>query len=136
MLQWLALRPSPHLFPQRLQFLRGEGTVKLQIELDPLLPESIRQQMLDAQARLFHPFFAKIGCRGLQELKNGHGETVVSVSASVSGDGSVDRVFSVIEVRNVGRQRAVPFQLRQHVYLNRSTDTGTDHWHCLRVLLL
>jgi hypothetical protein len=79
MLQRLALRPSPYLFPQGLQLSLGQGTIKFKIELDPLLPEGVRQKMLDIQSRLFHPFFAKIGCRYLQEFKNGHGRLPVQL---------------------------------------------------------
>ena len=79
MLQWFTFRPSPYLFTQGLQLLLREGSIKLKIEFNSLLPESVGEKMLDAQPRLFHPFFSKIGCRGLQELENGH-RRVVSVS--------------------------------------------------------
>src|ERR1700730_8863255 len=89
MLQRLTLRPSPDLFPQRLQFQGGQRTVKFQIELNPLLPKTIRQQVFDTQARLFHAFFAKIGSRGLQELKNGHWKKESGEVVSASGQWSV-----------------------------------------------
>lgn len=70
-LKRLATRAPAHQLAKRLQVLIGKRAVKLEIELHPLEPEHMSEQMLDIQARTLHPALLEEGGRRLDDFEHG-----------------------------------------------------------------
>ena len=70
MLQRLTLAASPNEFTQRRQFRFAERPIEIQIKLDPLPSQRVREQMLGIQARTLDAALLKIRACGLKNLQD------------------------------------------------------------------
>jgi len=71
-LERLAFAATLYQFAQRPQFCFSQLPLEIQIKLDPLPPQDVRQQMFRIQSRVLNLVFLKIFGARLQHLEHRH----------------------------------------------------------------
>ena len=72
MLQRFSLPATPHEVAQRQEFGFVQITLKIEIQLEPLSPKDMREQMLGVQPGILDASLAKITGARSQDLEEGH----------------------------------------------------------------
>ncbi len=85
MLQRFARRPALHQPAEWLQHTIFERAVEFHVQIHPLFPEHVREQVLDVQPRTFDAAFLQIGRRRLDDFEHGfHGTAACSRGGGVA----------------------------------------------------
>ena len=77
-LQRFVIGPAPDQLPHRLEIRLTELPPEIEVQLQPRLPQHMRQQQFGLQTRRVHAFAAEEFRAALNDIQNGHGRRLVS----------------------------------------------------------